>query len=65
MQVILGFEFLCEMPLALVSSVVATSAKHIPDRIDLRAHALDPREVGVVEHSGVLDMLTGIDNRPG
>ena len=33
--------------------------------LSFRAHAINPREIGVVEHSGVLDVLAGIHNGAG
>src|SRR5215510_8320254 len=34
----------------------------MPHRLDLRRHATDPGEIGVIEHSRMLNMLTGVEH---
>ena len=58
-----GLELLGQVPFALIGGVVARLAQHVPHGSELCRHAVDPGEVGVVEHARVLDVLAGIAHR--
>src|SRR5262249_8529151 len=64
-QIVGGFEFFGEVPLPLVSGIVASVAQQVANRLDLCGHTANPGEVRVVKHPRVLDMLPGVEHGTG
>ena len=52
-----------DMPLTLESGVIASLAQHIAYRRQVARHIVDESIVRIVEHAGLGNMPTGIDNR--
>ena len=63
-QAIRGLEGVGQMPFALVGGVIALLTKEVSDRRKLGRQVRGPGKVRVVEHSVLLDVLTGIENGP-
>src|SRR5262249_30288623 len=56
-------EFFCKMPFALVCGVIPCITQEMTHSFDVGGHAVDPGEIRVVEHFGVLNVLTRVKNR--
>jgi len=48
-----------QMPLAMVSCIIPSIPHHVADCGYIKGHIIYPREISIVEHAGVLDMLAG------
>ena len=62
-HLVVGAQFPGQMPLAFVGGIIAGFTQHVSQRSKLWIEAIGPWKIQIVEQPGMLDMLTGVDDR--